>query len=237
MVVAMSESHFLSIKKLKGKGILKAAAKHNHREIAAELGVKKGGHIDPERVKNNIILRGGSTAEAVDSEAKSLLEKAGIGTLRKDAVDGLEIVFSLPKNTNIPTTAFFEEATRWVETYLGAPILSAVIHNDEAAPHCHVLILPLINGRMVGSDLIGYKSKLSAMQADFHGKVAARFGLARQAPAKHISAAIRRETRQMIFEALEPNSGLQSDILRMIVDGEHLQNPEPLLKRLSLKMP
>lgn len=236
MVAAMSDSHFLRIKRLYGKGIIKAAAKHNLREIVAELGLNKGGHIDPARIKQNIILCGGSTAADVEKEAKFLMENAEIRKLRKDAVIGLEIVFSLPEKTTIQPTTFFEEATSWAQSYLRAPIVSAVIHYDEAAPHCHVLILPLINGRMVGSDLHGGKAKLYAMQSDFHAKVCAKHGLARQAPTKRHSASIRRESIQAAFNILEANSGLQSEIVRVLVEA-HFNNPEPLMQVLGLEMP
>ncbi len=148
-------TQFLRIKKLTGKTIIYLAAKHNHREILAEIGAAQGGHIDLSRVGFNYVLRGLDTAHGVAGMAQSLLDNAGVKTLRKDAVRALEIIFSLPPDSAIDHARYFEDSTQWAEQYFQAPVISAVVHLDEAAPHCHVLVLPLVYGRMVGSDLMG----------------------------------------------------------------------------------
>lgn len=137
---AMTHHQFLRIKKLTGKAIIQAAAKHNHREILAEMGAAQGGHIDPLRTSGNIVLRGCDTAAGVASVAQSLMDSADVKPLRKDAVRVLEIIFSLPPE---PQLIFFDDATAWVEQYFAAPVISAIFHHDEAEPHCHVLLLPV----------------------------------------------------------------------------------------------
>src|SRR5450830_1057991 len=137
----MTHTQFLRIEKLTGKAIIKVAARHNHREILAELGAAPGGHIDPARVVLNRVLRGCDTAAAVASQAKMLMDAAGVKTLRKDAVRALEIVFSLPPESSIDHDLFFNESVQWVDQHFAAPVISAIVHNDEAAPHCHVLLL------------------------------------------------------------------------------------------------
>ncbi len=179
----MSGAAFLRIKKLKGGGIITVAARHNKRVIQAEMGAT--GSIDPTRSRLNYSIAGPAAAADVGQLAKDLMTAAGVGKLRKDAVMGLEIVFSLPPRHAIDDRAYFTECAAWAGVYFGGAqnILSVDIHRDEAAPHCHVLLLPLIGGRMVGSDLHGGKQKLLALQKDFHAKVAALYGLSK-APAK-----------------------------------------------------
>ena len=130
------------------------AAKHNHREILAEMGAAQGGHIDPLRTIGNIVLRGCDTAAVVASVAQSLMDSANVNPLRKDAVRALEIIFSLPPESSINHRRYFDDATAWLEQYFAAPVISAIVHGDDAAPHCHVL-LALVGGRMIGSDLMG----------------------------------------------------------------------------------
>ena len=115
-------------------------------------------------------------------------------------------------------------------------MISAIVHNDEGAPHCHVLILPLLNGRMIGSELMGGPAKLKAMQASFHEQVGQRHGLARKEPQKPVNAAIRRKAIELAHSALDANSGLNSDLLRVLLQP-HLDNPEPLLHAMGLTMP
>lgn len=232
----MTHAQILRIKKLTGNAIIEVAARHNHREILAELGSAPDGHIDPARVGLNRVLCGNNTAAAVASHAKTLMDDAGIKAMRRDAVRALEIIFSLPPDSPIDRDRFFNESVRWAGQYFAAPVISAIVHNDEAAPHCHVLLLPLVDGRMVGSDLMGGRAKLQAMQADFHAQVGQRHGLTRQATQKRHSAATRKQAIDSAFDMLEANSGLNSALLRVLL-GPHVKNPEPLLLTMGLVMP
>lgn len=232
----MNHSQFLRIKKLTGKGIIQVAARHNHREILAERGAAQDSHIDPARTGLNCVLRGPITASGVADMAQSLMGAAKVNSLRKDAVRALEIIFSLPPDTVIDQHRYFEDAIQWAERYFKAPVISAIVHLDEAAPHCHVLVLPLVQGRMIGSKLMGNRAALQARQSDFHLQVGERYGLIRQAPQKPFSAAVRRKAVDSAFDVLESNSGMNPALLRVLVDA-HLNNPVPLMLALGLEMP
>ena len=232
----MTHAHFLRMKGLKGKAIIVTAAKHNLREILAELDGNQGAAIDPSRTPLNCILRGPATAAGVASEARALMATAGIATLRKDALRGLEIIFSLPAGTTVDQRAFFDDALSWAEHWFSVPILSAIVHNDEAAPHCHVILLPLVDGRMRGSELMGNRMKIMAMQGDFQAKVGQRYGLARQTAPARPSAAHRQQAIDAALAVLEANSGLQAGLLRVLLEP-HKANPEPLLLALGIAMP
>jgi len=236
MGARMTHAQFLRIKKLTGKAIIEVAARHNHREILAELGAASGGHIDPARVGLNCVLRGHITAAAVASEAQALMDDAGVKPLKRTAVLALEIIFSLPPQSSIDHDRFFDESVQWAERYFAVPVISAIVHNDEAAPHCHVLLLPLVDGRMIGSDLMGGRAKLQALQADFHAQVGQRHGLTRQAVQKRPSAATRQQAIDSAFDVLEANSALSAAVLLALL-VPHLNDPAPLLLALGLTMP
>jgi hypothetical protein len=230
----MTHAQFLRIKKLTGKAIIQRAAKHNLREIAAEIGA--GSHIDPARIANNVILFGPNSADGVARTAQALMDKVNVRPLKITAVRALEVIFSLPSDTTVDQRQFFDDATRWAGEHFSVPVLSATIHNDEDAPHCHVLLLPLVNGRMVGSDLMGGRAKLQGLQAAFHDKVGRLHGLTRQMPQKRHSAAVRGTAIELAFDVLDSNSGLNSAVLRVLLEP-HTKNPEPLLMVLGLTMP
>lgn len=232
----MTHVQFLRIKKLTGKAIIEVAARHNHREILAELGAGSAEHINPARVRFNRVLHGPGTAAAVASHAKALMDAAGIKAIRKDAVRALEIIFSLPPDSSIDPDQFFDESIQWAGQYFAVPVISAIVHNDEAAPHCHVLLLPLVDGRMVGSDLMGGRAKLLAMQADYHAQVGRRYGLTRQAAQKRASASTRKRALDLAFDVLEANSGLSRAVLLALL-APHGNDPAPLLLALGLAMP
>jgi hypothetical protein len=230
----MTVGYALAIKRLYGAGIVRVAAKHNLREIAAELGAD--GHIDAARIADNFTLRGPATADGVAQLAKSLMESAGVTKCRKTAVMALELLFTLPAAGAIDPRQYFEQATIWAEQHFGVPVLSCVVHLDEGAPHAHALLLPLVAGRMGGSDLHGGKAKLWAMQTDFHNRVGAHFGFARQAPTKRHSMAARAAGMAMLRDCFQTNTAMSDAAINVLLKP-HAKDPEPLLVALGFVMP
>lgn len=233
----MEHVQFLRIKKLTGKNIIAVAAKHNCRELQAEIG--GAGRIDLARTANNYLLRGEATSVGVAGYASRLLSEAALSKpLRKDAVRALEIVFSLPPDSAIDHRRYFEDSTQWAEKHYQAPVLSAIVHLDESAPHCHVLLLPLVNGRMVGSDLYGNITTLRSMQAAFHAHVGLHYGLTRQTAPKRLSTALRRQAALLVLETTGANpSRLNKPSVKQAMVDAIAHNPEPLLMALGLNMP
>jgi hypothetical protein len=215
------------LKRVKGKDAVEVAARHNLREIAAEYGAK----IDPTRVTDNHVLWGPSRAADVAKDANSLLGQAGIHVMRKDAVRALEVIISLPESTDVAfQDKVFHDSLTWARRHFAAPVLSAVIHRDERAPHCHILILPLVEGRMIGSALYGYKSKLRAMMDDFAEQVGRPNGLAEKI---RLSAIERRQLIDQAFTILQANSALQDDVLATLLEP-HYADPTRLIDILRL---
>lgn len=173
----MTHSSFLWIKKLRGgSGHILAAARHNKRAIQAEQGADS--HIDARRSRLNYSLRGQLTPEAISALAKRKMDEAGIVKLRKDAVRCIEVLFSLPFASSVNQREYFERCTQWAGERFGLDnLLSSDVHLDEACPHCHVLILPLRDGRMLGSDMVGGRAQLSTTLKHFHDHVASLYGL------------------------------------------------------------
>lgn len=231
-----TERQYLRLKKLTGKDIVRIAAKHNLRELQAELGAES--HIDHTRIRLNQVIAGAATAAEIAASAERLMQDAHIGNLRRDAVRGVEIVISLPAVSNIDPTAYFADSLIWVRSFFNVPVLSAVIHLDESAPHCHVLLLPLVNGRMAGSDLVGNRPRLQAMQTGFFEQVGRRYGLTRPAALKRLSSATRHKAASVIVTAIQGNPELldQRDVESAML-GVLARDPEPLLTALGLTMP
>ena len=200
----MVDNHvqFLKIKKLTGSNIIAIAHRHNLREIQAERGADS--HINPLKTCLSVVLRGAGNAADIAAEAVRLMQAADVLPLRKNAVMALEVVISLPPDSGIDEKALFEKSVEWA-SFFEVQILSAIIHNDEASPHIHIILLPLFDGRMIGHRLMGNRQRLQAMQADFHASVGQAFGLARQAPVKRYSAVVRRNAADAIVHALQKN--------------------------------
>ena len=184
----------------KKKSSIKIAAKHNLREMQAAPY-----HIDPTRSHLNQVIAGEVTAEGVASESSKLLADGLRKTLRHDAILGVEILFSLPVASGVDEPTFFQDCLDWTRLFFEVPVVSAVIHNDEAAPHMHVIMLPLFGGRMIGHALMGDRTRLDALQIDFNAKVGKRYGLKRATPAKRVPVAVRRQYADSVMAELKSN--------------------------------
>lgn len=215
---------------------LLGAARHNQRAIQAELGGRS--HIDPARSHLNETLAGPDTPEAVVALALSLMEAAGVAAdkLRKDHTQAVELLFSLPPDTAINTGDYFRRCVAWAgERFGAANILSADIHRDEAAPHCHILILPLVGGRMRGSGLIK-RPELAALRKSFSQEVARVFGL--KEPPSRMSGAAHSEAVRLVLARLESS---QDAILRsglwLTVRRNIERDPARFMTALGLELP
>ena len=233
--VSMSGAGVMRVKKLKGNGIITVAARHNRRVIQAEMGAT--GSINPTRSHLNETLTGPSTAADVGQLAKNLMTAAGVVKLRKDAVMALEIVFSLPHGHALDDRAYFMACAEWAGLAFGGAhnVLSADIHRDEAAPHCHVLLLPMVKGRMVGNKLIGGKQMLMALQKDFHAAVASKFGLSK-ALARLVGTARQAGAKAVLQKLRETSDGALQSATWAVIREAVERDPAPFLLALGIEI-
>jgi len=154
------------------------AARHNLREIQAERGADS--HIDASRIPENVLLAGPGTADGVQALAVEWLAGAGVDTskLRRDHCQAIEVLFSLHEQSGIEPVAYFRRCLEWVSVEMRLPVLSAVIHVDETRPHCHALLLPIRDGKHVGSYPIASQA-LRGLRDSFFNTVAGPAGLKR----------------------------------------------------------
>ena len=211
------------------------AARHNRREIQAELGAK--GHIDASRMALNETLAGPDSAAGVDALAKTLMASAGVvvGKLRKDYTQAIELLFSLPTGTAIDDGQYFRRCVEWAYELFGVVnILSADIHRDEATPHLHVLVLPLVDGRMAGSTLKGRK-ETATMRDSFYRDVAKAFGLKK--PIGRMAGAARGQAVKAVMQAIEAmqDTILQSVLLETVKRAIE-RDPAPFVAALGIEL-
>lgn len=196
--------HVLRIKKLTGHNIIKRASMHNLREIPSEI--ISGSKINGARTCHNQILIGGGSSSEIKGEYEQLIEAAKLHKkIRKDAVMGIEVIVSLPSDHTIDELSFFCNCIEWCKRYFGVPLLSAVIHRDEANPHIHILLVPLVNGRLQGSQLVGNRSKWRAMQEHFYEHVAGHYGFTKPRPMVRYPSEFRRGLAAQIVHSLREN--------------------------------
>lgn len=170
------------------------AARHNLREIQAERGAMAG-RIDAQRMGSNSVMTGPPTAVKVQALSDTLLMDVDITRLKRDHVQAVEVVFSLPPGTCIDPGRYFTRCLQWLHDALPMPVLLATVHHDEAAPHLHVLMLPVVGGKHIGGALID-RTNLRGLRESFFTQVAGPAGLQRQ------GAKLRGQPKQWAAEAV-----------------------------------
>ena len=154
---------------------LESATRHNKRELAAEL--EGRGRIDADRVKLNYSIAGAGNVAGVLGLAAQLMTDIDHKPKRRDYCQAVEVVFSLPPTTTIDTAQYFAACVAWCCERFGAGnILSADVHHDESAPHCHALIAPIQGGKWTGGKMIE-REPYREMRESFGRQVAAVYGL------------------------------------------------------------
>ncbi len=154
----------------KGRGLL-AALKHNKRTLP------EAGHIDQARSHLNYSLSPEATPEAINTRANVALAECNLKP-RKNAVMAIEVIFGLPESwRERDNTAYFADCLLWLNQAMGGDLLAFDVHNDEAAPHAHALIFPLIDGRLQGDKIKGNVSNIRKLRESFMAQVGRKHGL------------------------------------------------------------
>ena len=215
---------------------LKQAARHNKREIQAELGAD--GNIDPARTRLNESLTGPATAGEVDDLAKSKMVAAGVDVagLRKDYTQAVELMFSLPMDFPGDDGEVFGSCVQWVAQRFGAGcILSADVHRDELAPHCHVLMLPPIDGgTMRGSDAVALARSAKTRQS-LGREVARKFGLTMGVG--KLAGKRKHEAANMVLERMRAIESAVDPALYAVFKDAVRRDPGPFMDKLGIDAP
>lgn len=230
----MASSHLFRVGKVKGKNGVLVALKHNKRTLQHERGA--GLNIDATRTYHNYSLHGLDTPENIATLANVQIARAGITNLRKDAVMGVEVIFSLPLDRHQQDTKpFFQDCYEWVKKTFAGELLSFDVHLDEAAPHAHAIILPLVDGKMRGRDMVGNKGNLMRLINLFHTEVAKFYGLSR-VDRKRLIAADKEKLEREVLTRLKSDSVINSSIWAIVRDYIK-QDPMPFAQLLSINPP
>ena len=201
----MNEELFFAVKtiglstrmKRKPQTLLQAD-RHNLREDQRERGSR--GHIDPTRSHLNQRIAGPALSADVVALALARMTEAGHKPLRHDYTQAYELLFSLPAGTTIDTTLYFAQCLKWaVSQFALDNILSADEHHDEAAPHLHILVLPMTGARYLGSKLID-RARLANLRDSF-AELALMFGL--KEPTRRLHGAHKEAAARMVLAHLQ----------------------------------
>ena len=220
----------IRIKKLTGSQMVNVAAAHNKRERWSQQSTNS----QCSTVEENEVVCGPSTATAVADDARRKILQAGITKIRKNAVYAIELIATLKSGTGIDEHAFFIDCLSWVAVRFGGPenVLSADIHRDEAEPHIHILLLPLVDGRMRGSDLVGGPGKFRGHRQSFSQDVCQKHGLSIATRVLR-GVAKRAAANWILARLIESKDAIISSAVWQPVKKSIARDPEPYLSAVG----
>lgn len=201
----------LRVQKVKSARAVAGRLLHNTRERVPL-------NADPARLGDNLNLTG-STEAAMERYAAKLPAK-----VRKDAVHAVEVVVTLSgeayERLGWPQTEdYFRAASTWILENMGGPenLLSAAIHRDEEVPHLHMMVMPLVNGKLNAKALIGgHRDRMRDRQTDFAEKVGKPFGLDRGVEKSGYRHTEPRELNRIKQEAFDTLIFAQGDLQKRL---------------------
>jgi hypothetical protein len=147
----------------------------------------------------------------------------------------VEVLFSLPIDRHDQdTTQFFSDCYAWVKLNITCELLSFDVHLDEAAPHGHALILPIIDNRLQGDKLKGNRDNITRLINLFYEEVGKQHGLSKGTKAR-LSATDKQTLVKLILTRLKPDAAMRSivwDCIRDLI----VQHPATFADRLSIEL-
>jgi len=217
------------------KKTLALAEKHNCRLIAQEIGGY--GIIDGRRTPLNlelITLDGNSYEEAVIAILRSIgLDLDHYSYRKKNRGYAVELIFSVTAGHRCDFNSMYADSLVWLRDYYPeSHIIHAVVHHDEDTPHMHVILAPIVIGRLDANAVCGYKGISNKRNISLFEYLDKRYGLTfpvyLKGAEKKTGAALAIKHFQKLPEA-EIKNVLEQPILQSIY-----ARPEPFLYALGI---
>jgi hypothetical protein len=138
---------------------LDLAEKHNKRCIVQEIGGYGG--IDGSKTDLNlelVRLNDKSYEEATLDVLRSLgLNLGHYSYNKRNRGYAVELVFSVTAGHHCDFNAMYADSLGWLRNYYPeCHIIHAVVHHDEGTPHMHVILVPIVKGKLNADKISGY---------------------------------------------------------------------------------
>jgi len=226
------------IQKIKSIKQIRAACRHNRRQIAKEM--QPGSHIASSKSHLNYSLTPEASTATVIGRVEELTEDYEINTRKKlqsNAVRMIEVVFSLPPEWfNKDAKQYFVDCLNWSEKEFDlAEIMLADVHMDEACPHMHVLICCIRHDQLTASKMCGNRKSYRLRSERFFDEVAKHYGL--ELPPPKLRKFERIKMSKIILDHIEQgNDPTTRSVLYPAIKTLIQNNPIPFALNLGLSL-
>lgn len=214
---------------------LALAEKHNKRLIVQEIGGYGG--IDGSQTPLNIelvSLNGKSYEEATFDVLHALgLDLEHYNLRKKNRGYAVELVFSVTSGHQCDFNAMYADSLGWLRNYYPeCHIIHAIIHHDEDTPHMHVVLVPIVKGKLNADKISGYVGAGRNRNLSLFKFLDKRYGLTFPV---YLTGALKKAGASI---AMQRYLKLPNDAIRVVLD-ECIQKsicarPEPYLYALGI---
>jgi hypothetical protein len=154
----MANYAIMRLKKLKSAAKIMGMARHNFRSIDTP-------NADPSKVLLNEHKACSGVFEVMEKYKALLPDK-----VRKNAIHAVDYMITTsatasPRDNQIA----IDKGIEWVTEKHGKEnVLMCSIHRDETTPHVHIVVMPLLDGKLNGKHFVGgHKDRLSDLQTEY----------------------------------------------------------------------
>lgn len=214
---------------------LALAEKHNKRLIVQEIGGYGG--IDGSQTALNlelVSLNGKTYQDAAFDVLRSLgLNLEHYNYRKRNRGYAVELVFSVTSGHQCDFNAMYADSLGWLRNYYPeCHVIHAVVHHDEDTPHMHVVLVPIVKGKLNADKISGYVGVSRNRNLSLFKFLDKRYGLTFPV---YLKGALKKAGANL---AIQQYLKLPNDAIRSVLD-ESIQKsicarPEPYLYALGI---
>lgn len=212
---------------------LKLTESHNMRRIPYG-----GQHIDSSRNHLNTELVPLGLLSLHD-KVLSIVRSRGIDTdhyslKKKNRGFGVEFVFSVTDGFSCDFYSLYTDCIDWLKDYYPeSEVAHAVIHFDEKTPHLHVVLVPIVNGKLQADKVRDFK-KANIRAMSLFEYLDPSYGLSIPVFLKGAAKKRGAEKAITIYRAL-PDEKIRGMLDKAIIQAIHAR-PEPFMVGMGMSL-
>ena len=213
---------------------LRLAEAHNMRRM-----VRGNSAIDPLRRDLNMeLVPLGPTS--LEDKVMSILKDKGLDLnhysyKKKNRGYAVELLFTVTDGYKCDFYSLYSDCIEWLKSYHPESVIAhAVIHLDEKTPHMHVVLVPLVDGKLQADKVRGYKECNAARSISLFEYLDPDYGLGFPIFLKGAAKKMGAEKAIRRYKSL-PEGEIRGMLDQCVIQAIH-SRPEPFMFAMKVPM-
>jgi len=223
------------LKRFGAEKTLALAYAHNSRVMYPRNGLVNG--IQLSKSWQNLELISLKSDNSEQAAADVMLSR-GIDPLSREIQArhrgwAIELVITVTSGHKCTYDALFAEAVEGlIKTHPESVVIHAIVHYDQGQPHCHLIMVPILDGRLQADKLRGYVNETARRNQVIFESLRGAYGLE---PPSYLCGALKEKAAKLAIEALHATrSESVVEVLGQQIEKAIAARPEPFLKPLGI---